>query len=329
MPPASLPNPVNPDQLRRVLAPEEPVAAIGFPPEASDALDIPAEWRLKRGEWKSWLPQFQTARTVLLWINPRREDDQAMFRAIGLCLSEGTRLFTFHAMSVLTSDRLTGDAVQQLLDDAGLLDSGCVNSGFGYYARRFVRKPGTTAILPEDLDKPPPAPPEPEPVEPVEPESVADEVVKPLELPDEDLPLPAFMEPEVEEPPPPPPKPTSQPLQEPKPAVHPQEAAAPVPAPIAIETPTTVAVEPAPLAVAKRPKPAAPAKTKPTPKARPAKAKAASKPASKPKVTSKQPAKTSKPPAKPKPSAKPKPAARPKAQTQAKPAAKGKSKRGR
>jgi hypothetical protein len=129
------------------------VVAVALPREVCDALGIPAAQRLPREGWRGWLQEYSRARTVLLWISPRGTDDQELFRCIGSHLAADARLYTFHAMSVLTTDRLTGDAVQQLLNDAGLADTGCVNSGFGYYARRFVRAPGT---VPVEIPAPPP-----------------------------------------------------------------------------------------------------------------------------------------------------------------------------
>lgn len=149
---------IDPGHLVRVLAPADPVVAVAMPSEVCDALAIPGTHRLPRDGWRAWLPRYARARTVLLWIPPRQDDDQELFRCLGGHLAAGATLYSFHAMSVLTTDRLTGDAVLQLLCDAGLADSGCVNGGFGYYARRFVRAPDTKPLpLPDQPE--PPAPP--------------------------------------------------------------------------------------------------------------------------------------------------------------------------
>jgi len=145
-------SPINQAHLIRVLAPVEPIVGIALPPAVANALSIPAELRLAREEWGTWIDTLGTAKTVLMWIPARMDDDQAYLRAIGAKLDAEARLFTFHAMSVLTSDRLTGDAVLQLLTDAGLDDAGCVNGGFGYYARRFVRRPEGVEPKPLPVD---------------------------------------------------------------------------------------------------------------------------------------------------------------------------------
>lgn len=110
------------------------------------------------------MPRLLEAQTVLLWVTPRRDDDQDFLIALARHLAPGAHVYTFHAMTVMTVDRLTGDAVQLLLTSDGLAEAGCVNTGFGYYARRFVRAPGTVQQPLPEPPPPPPHKPEPEPV---------------------------------------------------------------------------------------------------------------------------------------------------------------------
>lgn len=141
-------SPIDATHVRRVLALDAALSApprqgyligIGLPAALADALEIPPADRENRDGWLEWMPRIKRVGVALLWMPPRREDDQAFLAALASNLPISARLWSFHAMGIMTTDRLTGDAVQTLLATAGLADRGCVNSGFGYFARRFER----------------------------------------------------------------------------------------------------------------------------------------------------------------------------------------------
>jgi hypothetical protein len=118
-----------------------PVIAIELPEPVASALKIAVSHRLARASWRSWVNRIGDAQTVLYWVSPREADDQEFLFALGAALKPGALLYSFHAMGMLTVDRLTGDAVLTLLETFGLRDAGCVNTGIGYYARRMKRDP--------------------------------------------------------------------------------------------------------------------------------------------------------------------------------------------
>jgi|GEM_PF-4089892 len=129
------------DELTRSLDFKPKVLGIGLPAALATALKLGADNLRERDAWRDWINDITGAATVLLWIEERKDDDQAFLSALGKRLPEGALLWTFHAMAMLTVDRLTGDAVQKLLETFGLRDGKCANTGFGYYARSFKRAP--------------------------------------------------------------------------------------------------------------------------------------------------------------------------------------------
>ena len=133
------------DTLRKLLKIGSDVISIGLPVELADAMGLKASERLDRVDWKRWLPKVSKSKSILLWVQKRKDDDQDFFAALSRHLPSKCSLWTFHAMGVLMIDRLTGDAVQTLLTGSGLSDKECRNTGTGYYARRFIRTKGTKA----------------------------------------------------------------------------------------------------------------------------------------------------------------------------------------
>lgn len=134
-----LPHAIDGERLATSLELVSPVLAIEVPEAVCSALKIPAQAQVSRLTWREWLPQITSYKTVLLWIGPRGEEDQQALGALGRCLPAGTRLWSMHPMGVLVVDRLTGDAVQTLLETEGLVSGVCANTGLGYYARSFAR----------------------------------------------------------------------------------------------------------------------------------------------------------------------------------------------
>lgn len=137
------------DQLIESLALKEPVIGVALPQALATALKLKPESLRSRPDWKTWMKEVPAAATVLYWVEERRDDDQAFLSALGKRLGDKATLWSFHAMAMLTVDRLTGDAVQKLLETCGLRDGRCANTGFGYYARSFTRVP----IVPEEIEE--------------------------------------------------------------------------------------------------------------------------------------------------------------------------------
>ncbi len=162
------PSKIIPERLREAVAGPEPVAGIALPSAVANALELIDGQLLDRDEWRSWIGSVPDLRSVLLWISPRREDDQEFLSALAKALHPDALLHSFHSMAMMTVDRLTGDAVQSLLNASGLSDRGCANTGMGYYTRRFVRSSDAGPVeLPEWWGKPAPEL-EPEPESPPE-----------------------------------------------------------------------------------------------------------------------------------------------------------------
>lgn len=132
-------------KLKKQLGVRGSVIAVGLPPELVSALGIRSTSVLERDKWKNWIVKIPKVDCFLLWIEERRDDDQEFLQRLARHLPKKAVLWSFHAMSVLLSDRLTGDAVQTLLLAGELDDKGCRNVGVGYYARRFVRARGSKA----------------------------------------------------------------------------------------------------------------------------------------------------------------------------------------